>query len=729
MRLTTNKTLKAGIVVVILAIVAVLFVSIRQSQRVRDTSKLVAHTQEVLLHIQKLVLFGLDNETGARGYALSGDSKFLEPITRSKKDIYEELAFLKKLTTDNPVQQIAIDSFDIFLEKRIDFSQQVVVLRQQKGLEAAAALVMTGEGKFYTDQIRRLGDAMQQEEARLLEKRKEQNEKTVSQLSILLYGTLAIVFLLGVYIINRVTSDLTERRLFEEQLLKLSQDLELKVQERTDEIKTSEERYRYLFENNPMPMWVMDLETFAFLDINEMAVLQYGYSRDEFLSMTAIDIRPEEDRELFKNLDHSFSSSRENYKRGIWNHMKKDGSIIQVEIIAHKILFEGRPARFILANDITERQKAEEKLIKSEELYRNLFENILHGFAYCKAIFEDDKLKDYIYLAVNKEYEELTGLRNLVGKKVSELVPDLPGRDPEYAEIVKRVVQTGKPERFETWVEAIGKWFSISMYSPENGYFVSLTDDITERKKAEQEIKKINEELEQRVINRTEELKKSNDALEAFSYSVSHDLRAPLRGIIGFSAILEEEYAPQLDDEARRVINIIKKNTSKMGQLIDDLLGFSRMSRQTIEKSDINTDTMVRDVVNELDDLKNIDWKIQPLPAIRGDANTIRQVWINLISNAIKYSRNANKPAVEIGSLPGAGSITFFVKDNGVGFDSQYKSKLFKVFQRLHAVEEFEGTGVGLAIVEKIISKHGGKVWAEGEQNKGATFYFSLPAA
>ena len=729
MRLTTNKTLKAGIVVVILAIVAVLFVSIRQSQRVRDTSKLVSHTQEVILHIQKLVLFGLDNETGARGYALSGESKFLEPITRSKKDISDELAFLKKLTIDNPVQQTAIDSFKIYLEKRIDFSEQTVALRQQKGLEAAAAMVMTGEGKFYTDQIRRLGDAMQQEENRLLEKRKSQNEKTVSQLSILLYGTLAVVFFLGVYVINRVTSDITERKLFEEQLLKLSQDLELKVRERTDEIKTSEKKYRYLFENNPMPMWVMDLETFAFLDVNEMAVLQYGYSRDEFLSMTAMDIRPEKDRELFKNLDHSFASSADNYKKGIWDHRKKDGSIIQVEIIAHKILFEGRPARFILANDITERKKAEEKLIKSEEMYRNLFENILHGFAYCKAIFEDDKLKDYIYLTVNKEYEELTGLKDLVGKKVSELVPDLPGRDPEYAEIVKRVVQTGKPERFETWVEPLGKWFSISMYSPENGYFVSLTDDITERKQAEQKIKKINEELEQRVISRTEELKKSNDELEAFSYSVSHDLRAPLRGIIGFAAILEEEYAPQLDDEAKRVITIIKKNTTKMGQLIDDLLGFSRMSRQTIVKSDINTDAMVSDVVKELDGLKNIDWKIQPLPGIMGDANTIRQVWVNLISNAIKYSRNASKPVIVIGSLPGTDNTTFFVKDNGVGFDSQYKNKLFKVFQRLHTVEEFEGTGVGLAIVEKIISKHGGKVWAEGEQDKGATFYFSLPAA
>ena len=197
---------------IILAIVAVLFVSIRQSQRVRDTSKLVSHTQEVLFHIQKLVLFALDNETAARGYALSADSEFLEPVSRSVKDIHSELALLKTLLVDNVAQKAAIDSMKVYLDKRIEYSEQTITVRREKGLEAAAARVMTGQGKYYTDQVRRIGNYMQEEENSLLEKRKASNEQTVSQLSILLYSALAIVFFLGIYIINRVSSDIIRQK-------------------------------------------------------------------------------------------------------------------------------------------------------------------------------------------------------------------------------------------------------------------------------------------------------------------------------------------------------------------------------------------------------------------------------------------------------------------------------------------------------------------------------------
>ncbi|MEP6582851.1 MAG: PAS domain S-box protein [Ginsengibacter sp.] len=500
--------------------------------------------------------------------------------------------------------------------------------------------------------------------------------------------------------------------------------------------------------------------------------------------------------------------------------------------------------------DIDQRKKAEEKLVESEKLYRSLFTNMHHGFAYCKAIMESGHVVDFIYLAVNNEYEKLFEVDDITGKKMSEVLPELLASDADYTGLMTIVATSGKSEKFETYVESLCKWFSVSLYSPGEGYFVLLVDniterknaeqnlvasekqfrntldnmlegaqlidfdwryiyvndsfakhgkylkeeligytvmekypgienteifkiyercfnerisihlenefkfpdnsvgwfelsfqpvpegifilsvDITERKKAEREVLQLNEELEQKVIRRTEQLKKSNEELEAFSYSVSHDLRAPLRAIIGFTAILEEDYTSKLDDEAKRITSVIKNNTIKMGQLIDDLLTFSRMGRQELVKAGIDTNSLVEEVINSIDKKENgiaIDWNIHELPDVKADINTIRQVWVNYISNAIKYSSKKTKPIIEIGSHRENGQTVFFVKDNGVGFNEKYGDKLFKVFQRLHGATEFEGTGVGLAIVDKIISKHEGKVWAKGEVNKGACFYFSLP--
>ena len=235
-------------------------------------------------------------------------------------------------------------------------------------------------------------------------------------------------------------------------------------------------------------------------------------------------------------------------------------------------------------------------------------------------------------------------------------------------------------------------------------------------------------DLENKVVERTSQLQIANKELESFTYSVSHDLRAPLRGIIGFTSILEQEYTGKLDDEAKRLTFIIKKNTQKMADLIDDLLAFSKLGRNEIVKTHINTNEMVSDIIKGLDANSNIKWDIQSLPGINADIKAIRQVWINLISNAIKYSRKKEQPHIEIGAHNHEKETVFFIKDNGVGFDQHYAYKLFKVFQRLHTADEFEGTGVGLAIVEKIISKHGGSVWVEAEEGKGATFFFAIPA-
>ncbi len=194
--------------------------------------------------------------------------------------------------------------------------------------------------------------------------------------------------------------------------------------------------------------------------------------------------------------------------------------------------------------------------------------------------------------------------------------------------------------------------------------------------------------------------------------------------------MLEEDYGNKLDDEAKRITSVIKGNTLKMGNLIDDLLAFSRMGRLEIANTAIDTYGMVTEIIADLCQNTNpaIAWNIHSLPATNGDISMIRQVWINLISNAVKYSRNTPGPRIEISSFVQDEQLVFFIKDNGIGFDEKYRDKLFKVFQRLHSADEFEGTGVGLALIEKIVSRHGGKVWAEGKQEEGACFYFSLPA-
>lgn len=237
----------------------------------------------------------------------------------------------------------------------------------------------------------------------------------------------------------------------------------------------------------------------------------------------------------------------------------------------------------------------------------------------------------------------------------------------------------------------------------------------------------INRSFRSRLIAE-EKARMVNMELSAFTYSVSHDLRAPLRSIRGFTEVLQEEFGPTLGKEGNRLLNIVMRNASRMGQLIDDLLDFSRLGRKTLTFSRIQVRELVTDVIQELTvhNPRNIKWEIQHLGAIRADANMMRQVWTNLISNALKYTLKVDKPAIEIGSFPKYGTTVYYVKDNGVGFDMKYSDKLFKVFQRLHNDQEFEGTGVGLALVQRIISKHNGKIWAEARVNEGASFFFYL---
>ncbi len=257
-----------------------------------------------------------------------------------------------------------------------------------------------------------------------------------------------------------------------------------------------------------------------------------------------------------------------------------------------------------------------------------------------------------------------------------------------------------------------------------------LQQEITERRLAEEEIITLNRELEKRVIARTQQLEATNRELEAFAYSISHDLRAPLRHINGFVSLLEESAGQVLDEQSRHYMNTISKSAIKMGILIDNLLNFSRMGSQEMFFKEVNTGDLIREVIDDFASEckeREIVWKIADLPPVEGDRSMLKIVLTNLVSNAVKFTRTRDRAVIEAGGQKQEDEVVVYIRDNGVGFDPDYTEKLFGVFHRLHGSDEFEGTGVGLAIAQRIILRHGGRMWAEGEPERGAAFYFSLP--
>ncbi len=523
-----------------------------------------------------------------------------------------------------------------------------------------------------------------------------------------------------------------------------------------DQLRVSERQFRSAFENAPIGVAIVGLDR-KILQANQAFGDILGYSPEQLTSLTVADVTHPEDWETEKALQDKLLDAEKHTFSMIKRYIHADGHVVwgklhlslvfdksqrpvyflgQVEdITEHKQTEdELRRTHDLLLADISERKRAEEALRES----RNLLQTILDTIP--TRIFWKDR--DLQYLGCNLPFSLDAGIdkpAEMIGKN------DYQMSWKEQAELYRgddcQVMETGQPklnyEEPQTTPDGSRIWLRTSKAPLRNlnGDIIGVLgtyEDITERKRAEEEIRRMNEELDERVRERTRQLEAANQELEAFAYSVSHDLRAPLRAISGYTSLLIADYGSLLDSEAQLLCNNIQSGARRMDQLIDDLLMFSRLGRSEMYVSEIDMGALVAATYQELTaavDRERIDFCVAPLPRIKGDLSLIKQVWINLLSNAIKFSSKRSRGVIRVSGEEANGETVFCVKDNGTGFDMRYVDKLFGVFQRLHSGHDFPGTGVGLAIVQRVVQRHNGRVWAEGQSDQGAAFYFALPAA
>lgn len=463
------------------------------------------------------------------------------------------------------------------------------------------------------------------------------------------------------------------------------------------------------------------------LSANDRAISAYSRTEEKLLGLRLQDLHAPEARDAFNRYREELLTRGDITYETL--HMRRNRARFPVECTLRILQIDDHRFYQAVIRDITEQKHAEQELRESEKRFRLFYEQAPISY---QALSEDGTIKD-----VNWAWCELLGYRRdeVIGRKFVEfLTPDSVRQFYTAFQGYKLVGEISGAEYAmrcddgsTIYVNLVGKVGFDEAGEVKLVHCVLY--DITAQKETEERIRRLNEELEQRVIERTTQLEAANKELEAFSYSVSHDLRAPLRAIDGFSRILLEDFASVLPEEAVHYLNIICENTTGMARLIDDLLVFSRLSRQPLKMETVDPAVLIAQSLEVLQpDYKDrkIEFVINDLPPCHADPTLLKQVFMNLLSNAIKFTRHKSAASVEVGSLHENGQVIYYVKDNGVGFDMQYAPKLFGVFQRLHRVEEYEGTGVGLAIVQRIVHRHGGRVWAEGVPNQGATFCFTL---
>jgi PAS domain S-box-containing protein len=488
--------------------------------------------------------------------------------------------------------------------------------------------------------------------------------------------------------------------------------------------KESEAKANALIKYAPTGIYEIDYSGPRFVSVNDAVCSLTGFSREELFAMGPMALLDEDSRKLFAERIRRQLGGEQIDESVEYKIRKKDGSVI---LITLNISFsKDKPhTALVIGHDVTERRKVENALRESEEKFRQLYSSMNDGMALHEILFDEfGKAIDYRILDVNPMYESITGLskEQAAGKKATDLYGT---KEPPYLEIYAATASSGSALSFETYFPPMDKYFRISVFSPKPGTFATIFSDVSQRKRAEQAVERYADELE--AANH--DLVAANKELESFSYSVSHDLRTPLRSMDGYSKALLEDYASALDEQAKKWLNNIRDSSQHMGRLIDDILGLSRVIRTELRMEKVDLSSLAFSLAQKLkeeDPERGVEFVIAPGVAAKGDSNLLTLSLQNLMGNAFKFTSGHVTAHIEFGVTRVDGHDVYFVKDDGVGFDMKYADKLFKPFQRLHNEKEYPGTGIGLVTVQRIIQRHGGKIWTESEVNKGATFFFTL---